>query len=298
LVSNIKNNTGIKSIDDAENYYNLLKQVKVFKAYLIFFATLRIISFLNFSFFINFYSRVFYKFYNKYFNLYLFPCWSILLISIYYYSDLNWCHFDSLMQSLLYVRKSLYDNINQKEYIGIKTYFIGVNFAVLIFLKIFVFSLIFAGIKSVYYDEVENYQKCQKKFKGKLLGDFIFFWILSPFHFVYYFIKGRNDFNKTETKIMKTIHEGLSKYGRGNKKNLMIDKKKDEKSQLEEFKEKIEKNQLEEFYSFFQMEGNDKILSNNEYLSNLKKNYFIEKIQLEKRDVYIIGDNHVRKEEN
>ena len=270
-----KNNANAKDI--TENL-NILAQMKVLKAFLILFAILRIITFLNFSFFINFYTRVFYKFYRKYFNLYLLPCWSILVISIYYYVDKNSSAITTLIKGILYVRKSLYENISEKENNEVGIFIISVNFAVLIFLKIFVFSLISAGIKSVYYEEIENYQKCQKKFKGKLLGDFIFFWIFSPFHGLYYITIGKKKFNEIEDEILEKIILGLKDYGGHSFDNS-------EKINKEQF----DKKQLEMFYSFFQIEGDEIKVHNSEYINDLKSNYFMEKIQLEKRDVYVVG---------
>lgn len=267
-----------KNSQDIQNIIEVLNYMKILKGYLIFFATYRIINYLKLSFFVNFFTRVFYKFYRKYFNLYLFPCWSIFVISVYFYADNNSINLLGLTEAILYVRKSVYDNINQKEYKNASVFIISVNFAVLIFLKVFVFSLIFAGIKTVYYEEIENYKKCQKKFKGKLLGDFLFFWILAPFHYLYYITKGIKDFNNAEKEIIETIIEGLQNHGGQNKKEF--DKI---------TKENIDKHSLEKFYSFFQIEGDDIKIFNKDFLSKLKSDYFMEKIQLEKRDVYVIG---------
>lgn len=152
------------------------------------------------------------------------------------------------------------------------------------FLKVFVFSLIFAGIKTVFYEEIENYQKCQTKFKGKLFGDYLFFCILFPFHFIYYITKGNKDFTDEEDGIIRTIRKGLHSNGGYSKEETQSIRK-----------DKISQHMLETFYSLFKIEGDDLKMYNKDFIINLKRDYFMDKIQLEKRDVYVMGKRRKEK---
>jgi len=175
-------------------------------------------------------------------------------------------------------RNTLYDAIDWRVFANSSTIERMGNFVFLMISKSFVFSIFFAGLKQVFYEDLHVFSYKSSKIVRNLIGDYLIF-LLS---FIFKLITGYIFYEykylcELDREIIQRIRQGLNSF-KGN-----LDLKIDEEKKIED----LTKEQIEAFYSFFKKDVKI-IFLNKIFITEIKEKFYMQKIELINRDVYLI----------
>lgn len=274
----IIHNNQEKNYIDTTIYIDRLNHIKQAKAILAFILAIRLITMLKQSILITLFIRLFQNFYRMLSNIYLLSITVILCVSIFFYVTSKNLIISNIFDNMIIIRNTMYDATDSRAFKNFNNNSLFGTFIFLTMCKAFVFSLFVSGLKIIFDEEIIIYNKYNRDFKKKLIGDYLFYLItfLPKFFSGYIFLQYYH-LKNIDQEIFHKLKIGLNSFGGSD------DVKVTEEKNLKELK----KQQIETFYSFFQKDMKI-IFLNNTYITELNECFCMEKIELENRDVYLI----------